>query len=624
MTCPDLCTAEKCRELEARIGELERALKLLEASFEAHTQQNIPEAHEYFPYVQVDLRILDNTMGVFVAVDERHGFDQIDLPNSEHVESNLKLSGLFESDKLYLTVADGESQDTAVIDIPHDRPDDYRPERLRIHHDIYEGTLATVVELDNLQSNVATVDLPTINYLQVDAAIDSGTLAVNVTIDDLNDIATVDLPVFEPFVVFDIFPTANNTFVFQVSVNGVSDSDTLSIAIPDMNCDELFNKLEQCCDDIKSEIDNSRRIITAEIDDAENNLINQIDAAQFTLTNDIKTVEDYVTVDISGTIANGTCEIIKDDDGEPLPIKQTVDLSIENYSGAGLVGINNALKLIEAKLTTILSNTCAAIEPDYEVDLSEFAKNCNIDLPLREEYSTDALWFNAVKSAIVGFGSGATLKLLSKSLRFTPGSPVTFAVTATASYIYKHLLDQTFSSSEISYNDICQKLDELEDSDVVSLVASPKYVTNIDGKVLVLHFVTQDNYPKRQAGSSYRSIQIPGAKEEYDWIDDFLDLRWLSGNQYAELQLEGYVAKVSGWFADKDAANSYFDAVLELTTAREVNRNLPDHSNPQTAIAANIWRPYRAFIESVDEGGRAICHAKYVPVEPTDNGNRAL
>ena len=46
--CPDLCTAAKCAELENLIGVLQQQLNLLEAAFEAHTQQNIPEAHDYF------------------------------------------------------------------------------------------------------------------------------------------------------------------------------------------------------------------------------------------------------------------------------------------------------------------------------------------------------------------------------------------------------------------------------------------------------------------------------------------------------------------------------------------------------------------------------------------------
>ena len=64
--------------------------------------------------------------------------------------------------------------------------------------------------------------------------------------------------------------------------------------------------------------------------------------------------------------------------------------------------------------------------------------------------------------------------------------------------------------------------------------------------MLILHFVDLANYPKRSNGSNYRQIQIPGAKEIYNWETDFEGLTWTRGNQYAELQLVGYRATVSG------------------------------------------------------------------------------
>ena len=614
MTCPDLCTAEKCRELEARIGELEQAYSLIKASFEAHTQQPIPIAHDYDGGAgdlslrpSVGVYFDDGILEIFVGIGDRYDRDSVAINNETTVafdifdtddgsyvfkvnvngetdedtltlpESNLSLDGIFQGETLTLTVADSTSSDTTEISIPLEHEHEH------------------LTEDNNSSNNEST--------LRGSASFRDGVLTVTIS----------DGTSFDSFQVG--IPTSNtNTSPQTIFV-------TEEIY---MNCDELERTITDCCRQIIEEIDRSKNIIIAEIDDSENNLINQIDAAQFAISSDLKTVEDYVTVDISGTVENGACKIPLDDDGEPLPIKRSVELETESYSGQGFAGLNKALALIEKKLTSILEHSCAAIEPDYQVDLSNFARHCSIDLPERESYSTDALWFEAVKTAITGLSAGATLKLLSKGLSFTPGSPVTFAVTATASYIYKHLLDQTFNQEAIAYNDICSKFEELEDSDVVSLVASPKYVTNIDGKVLVLHFVTLDNYPRRKAGSYPRQIQIPGAKEQYDWIEDFLNLRWFTGNQYGELELEGYRAKVSGWFADKNAANSYFDAVLELTTAREVNRNLPNHSNPRTDIVSVETRPYRAFIESVDETGTALCHAKYVPVALPNDGNSAL
>lgn len=595
MSCPDLCTAQKCRELEARIGALEQALELLEASFEAHTQQDIPTAHEYNPNLRVDVRLLGSELGVGVYLDDRYDFESVQLPEYEPFvtfdifnqddgsyvfkvqidgqsdedtltlpeppESNLRLDGSFQSDILTLTVADGESSDTATIPIP----------------------LPEIPEPDTNNNNDDS-------DLSASGSFSNDTLTVTITHGNSSDTFQVNIPT----------NTAPQTIFITEEVY--------------MNCDELERKINDCCQQILDEISNSQNIIVAEIETSENNLKNEIDSAQIKLGNDIQTVEDYVTVDVSGIVQTGTCKLPVDDDGNILPEKNTTELIENNYSGRGIEGLHNVLQLIENKLTAILENSCAAIEPDLEVDLRDFARHCSIEVPTREEFSSDSSWFEAVKTAITGFGAGATLKVLSRALNFTPGSPVTFAVTATASYIYKHLLDQTFNQEAIAYNDLCQKIEEIEPQDVVSIVASPKYVTNIKGKILVLHFVTLDNYPKRSANSSYRPIQIPAAKKGYDWCEDFFNLRWLSGNQYGEMKLAGYRAKVSGWFASVDAGNEYFNAVLNLTTASEVNRSFPRHSNPRTSIVPTTWRPYRAFIESVDSGGRAICHAKYVPV----------
>lgn len=67
--CPDICTAEKCRELEERIEKLESDLELLKAAFEAHTEQEIPEAHLYEPEVDVSLAVNST---VFTEICEKN------------------------------------------------------------------------------------------------------------------------------------------------------------------------------------------------------------------------------------------------------------------------------------------------------------------------------------------------------------------------------------------------------------------------------------------------------------------------------------------------------------------------------------------------------------------------
>jgi hypothetical protein len=69
--------------------------------------------------VLVDVFDLDNgQFAVKVGVNDVFGEDTFSVQTEEHVKSNLKLNGSFQGEILTLTVADGESQDTASISIP--------------------------------------------------------------------------------------------------------------------------------------------------------------------------------------------------------------------------------------------------------------------------------------------------------------------------------------------------------------------------------------------------------------------------------------------------------------------------------------------------------------------------
>ncbi|MEY2832276.1 MAG: hypothetical protein RLZZ574_1534, partial [Cyanobacteriota bacterium] len=158
-----------------------------------------------------------------------------------------------------------------------------------------------------------------------------------------------------------------------------------------------------------------------------------------------------------------------------------------------------------------------------------------------------------------------------------------------------------------------QKLQCESTNEVVSIVASDQVIAYAKGKLLVLHFVQLDNYPKRARGSTYWQVQIPAALDEYVWKDDFEDLRFERGNKYAELHFNEFKTRVSGFFASEAAANDYFDKVLDLTTATEKNRVFSKHKTPQTSVVQQVTRPYRAFIERVNANGRAECLIKYMP-----------
>ena len=71
--------------------------------------------------------------------------------------------------------------------------------------------------------------------------------------------------------------------------------------------------------------------------------------------------------------------------------------------------------------------------------------------------------------------------------------------------------------------------------------------------------------------------------------------------------------QIDGSFQENTLVITVADDESEDTTQIEIP--LPE-ANEHIDIAVVETRPYRAFIESVDETGTAICHAKYLPVEP--------
>ncbi len=479
-----------------------------------------------------------------------------------------------------------DRNDSATVDLPK-----YEPEvDVSLAVDSGNNTLKVFVAVDS-KNDSATVDLP-IYDVNVEADVSDNTLIFDVTVGDRNDSATVDLPEFEAFVVLDVFSNDDNCFVIQASVNGKSDSDTFCVE-PDMNCDEL------------------KDLIISSF----NNLDNQLTNLENAINQEVKEVYDQVTIDITGK-ANSEykCEFeIDEETNETIPGYAQNKVIEKNYTGKGLQGIHENLKLININLDSLHQDVCKAVEPLSSISKKDLYEICaaNIDEHVkREDFNDDQSGENQYQAAKQAYLDSLLANTKYGSLILDPDSKI-FA-PAPNNVVTKLLTDFSLIQGKINNQMLCD-LTKFDESNTVSIVASPKYITNVEGKVLILHFVTLDNYPKRSRGSNYRPIQIPGAKDVYDWETDFKNLRWIQGNQYGELELQNYKAKVSGWFASKNAGEEYFNQILDLTKAIEKNRYFPSIKYPRTDIALQITRPYRAFIESINEMGQAVCHVKYVP-----------
>lgn len=564
MSCADLCTAAKCRELEARIGALEQALELLEASFEAHTNQDIPEAHDYQP----------------------------PEPENQHIESNLRIDGSFQSDTLTITVADGESQDTTQINIP-------LPE-------IPEPT-------EHVESN-----------LSISASWQSEILTISVADGESQDTAQVNIPLPESDQHVESNLRISGSYYNQILTLSVADGesqDTDQVRIPVndspqtifiteevyMNCDDLTRELEDCCSELKN-------LITVGFQDLTNNLTTLENA----LREDITDVFEEVTIDISGS-ANGdySCEFPIDEETlSTIPSYATSQVNQKSYAGRGLSGIHEKLKLLATNLDAIHNDVCKAVDPITRLTVEDLYQFCDRSLINREDFDPDFQGQQEYEAAVAEYFR--QLFADTKYADLVANATDNVLINAPNNWVTPILADFALIQGRINNNLLCN-ISDREPDDVVSIVASDKVIPNATGKFLVLHFVTLDNYPKRSRNSTYYPIQIPAAKDTYDWDIDFRDLIWERGNQYAELRFEQFKNPVSGFFRDKEAAYAYFNAVLNLTTATEKNRVVPQHENPQTAVIERTTRPYRAFISSVNSDGRVVCHVKYVPTDEADN-----
>lgn len=642
--CNDFCTADECFRLEQLIGDLQNQIIHLTNELYLHTQKSIPEAHDFTIEVKVNNVIENGELITDVTVNGVNDLSEVPLPDS--VVPTVDVEVLPQGTDEYLikvTVNDVSDEDYLILP------------NLDVAvgvFDIDESSVAITVQVGE-KSDQDILTFPDSNETESNLVINGSFFdnTLNLTVADGESQSSVNIPINIDNL------TASEHIVSNLSINGSFRNDTLNLTVADgesfdsvnifvptndspqtifiteeiyMNCDELELKIDNCCAEILNSISSLQNIVVSEVEDSENNINNKIDGFKNDINNDLSNItnittetKDYVTIDISGSV-NGDyfCSFETDDKGNLIPGYAQSSLGQQNYSQLGIAGIHEILKILSRNLDSIHSDICRAIEPTSSItidDLYEFCDHSGIE---RSDFSETPLGDEQYTAAVQGYFrtllSNTKYGYLVERIIEANEDPLTdptgsILITAPNNWITNMLADFSLIQSKINKEEICN-IEIPEAGDVVSIVASPKYVTNVDGKVLILHFVTLDNYPKRQANSNYRQIQIPGAKESYDWVEDFKDLRWVQGNQYAEMSLTGYKATVSGWFRDAAAANSYFNQVLTLTTAEEKNRNIPNHSNPQTNIPVRETRPYRAFIESVNDAGQAVCEVKYVPV----------
>lgn len=582
MTCTDFCTAAKCAELEARIDDLSSKYEtLLDAhltlkqSFEDHEQLIIPIAHEYTPIVDVVTSVYEGFLYTTVAIDNVASTSSVDISVEDLVVSfdivKLDTVGHFD---FVLKLNDFEAISTLVMDYPEvvvNLEGYYYDNSIELYltgegytEDLYSEVY---FELDELSvENVPPHEHPeyldhVVSNLAVDVSFFDNSLRVTVSDGESSGTGT------------DIVPAKYRSSGGDGSVS----------------CEQTIT---DCCEQLAA-------LITG--------VSTKIDSVIIQNTE----IKEEITIDITNTVNhNYECEFAVDDNDKLIPTYASSKYESTETQGAGFKGINEFLKVIATNLDTIHNDVCKAIDPIGQVLGKDLYKLCpNTESIQRTDYPEGDVGTSEYEAAIAEYVK--TVFAESKYGQYVNSSDTDVLLSAPNNWIVPMLVDFALIQARDNNDVLCRDINNM--TEVVSVLASPSVVNHVDDNVLILHFVTFNNYPKRARGSDHREIQIPGALDSYDWDTHFKDLTWSKGNQYGELELNEYKAKVSGWFLDKAAGETYFDRVLTLTKGTEKNRRYPDIKVKRTDIPEVIERPYRAFIEKVNSKGQAICLAKYVP-----------
>ena len=636
--CQDLCTKEKCEQLENNIvylngivsnlvntvNQLLIQIDSLENQLNNHIDTKVNSdsslAHQYNPNFLLNLDIKEEQFYYIITcrltLEGESKEDEIILDkDNDEFDLNAVISGK----QLYISLyQQGLDTDIATVELPFTYQSDfdthintnvnsqndfahkYTPvvsvqTNLYDENDIYNLTTKVQVDLEFDQDNVS---LPkSNNEINIDGSVAGKYLYLTVATQNDTDTATIYLPIEEE--VTNIF----NNF------GG------------DMECDlqPVIIAINDCCEKLKTEIDSNQALIEA--------VDYKLDLRTGELQTLSQTISNKLDFEFSGQVlTNLTCDFPKDEDDEIIPTYAASNYDSISYNFTGFQGIHELLKAIINNQTIIQETACKAVSPPVKVNLDDFLDNLCAEEGLLSQDNFNDLeeFFDYITDILRTRVNKSVTRLLLKKLGSFAGV-AGFAVSTTLDWAIGHLIDKALESQNRGLKQICEAIKEPEETDVVAIVASHRDISRIEGKKLTLHFVSLDNYPKRQQNTSYRAVQIPSPIESsaLDWIIHFENIRWIQGNLYCELSLKDeneilYKPSISGFFRDEAAADDTFNKFLNLTTLQEASRTY----HKRTVSARNIpkieTRPYRAFVTYVNDNGQAICELKLRPLEQNE------
>lgn len=253
LNCPDLCTADKCRELEARIEQLEQTVNILNELIDNHLELDIPFAHNYNPS-ELDL-------SNYVTRSEFNNHTATNIPDAHNYIPSINVDIFPQEDgnNILKIQVDGQSDEDS-FQVPTYNLDDIE---FRVFNN-NNGEIRLVFSIDNRDiSDVIDISelynkedpQPQDSAVQIEGFYENGGIFLSVASFGGVDTTFISLPepesgdVFiteeqETLVAIDsLYNEESNSISISITVNG--QSATTTIQLPSMSLDEITVLLEK-------------------------------------------------------------------------------------------------------------------------------------------------------------------------------------------------------------------------------------------------------------------------------------------------------------------------------------------------------------------------------------------
>ena len=325
----------------------------------ARDAQAIEDSNDIdFEYVFTDIRGQNNQFELFTAV-KINGIVKSDTAIFEVVnDTNISLDGFVENGKLKLFVATQSDSDSVTIDLPFDIDLDGYFENNKLY-------LTAQTQSDR---DTVVIDIPFDVRINIDGFVENKNLKLFVATQYDSDSATIALPFvfqedfdehlagaidvvhkFDPAISINFFKYADNDYYFGVtwwenySLAGANDDQILTIDMFDLEecCNRLDNKLNDISDLVRAENNQNQALLSG--------LEALLELRSGELETAINDVRQELQIDINGAFySDFSYQFETDEDGDLVPTYAEESSVVATYSGRGIRGLHEAIRIIGA------------------------------------------------------------------------------------------------------------------------------------------------------------------------------------------------------------------------------------------------------------------------------------